>query len=172
MRAIRFVRNSAEREDVMGNKTKTNLIVAAFSFLIACGCFVMMSNETDYHIDEPEIEFSEDNGYEELEDSRIKIHAFTGVTVPHGGVVKGVDLSNDESNHYNEVISIYLSNGLLVYESDCLSPGECVEEALFDDAERPGKYNGVAVYSFYTRNENKFVNRCEIPIEINYVDFG
>lgn len=128
----------------------------------------------NYTSQERAIEFEGDNGYSEFDNNNVKIDAVTGIAIYPDGTCPNIDISNDESNNYDEVVEIYLNDGTRLFKTDYLTPGDKLDSVVLNtnSIPHPGVYKGVAVYSFYTKDSHSFVNSCEIPIEINFVNIG
>ena len=147
-----------------------NKIVIIFIVTFICAMwFCATLNNSEQVSVEPDIKFTDDLGYEPPEEQKkVKIEAKTGIYLKYGKLLQSVDFINLSENKYDMKILIYLGDGTLLYESDFLSPGHVISEAMFRTVPKRGTYkNSLIVYKFYSSDEKHvYISQCETPIEI------
>ena len=147
-----------------------NKIVIIFTVTFICAMwFCATLNNSEQVSVEPDIKFTDDLGYEPPEEQKkVKIEAKTGICLKYGELLQSVDFINLSENKYDMKILIYLGDGTLLYESDYLSPGHSISEAMFRAVPKRGTYeNSLIVYKFYSSDEKHlYVSQCEMPIVI------
>lgn len=134
--------------------------------------FCSTTNISEQTSVEPDIKFTDDLGYEQPEEQKkVKIEARTGIYLKYGKLLQSVDFINLSENKYDMKILIYLGDGTLLYESDYLSPGNSISEAMFRLVPERGAYtNSLIVYKFYSLDEkHRYASQCETPVEIKVV---
>ncbi len=101
------------------------------------------------------------------EANRISIPAVTGLVLNAGSICQTVNLHNPSENSCFFIISIYLSDDTLVYQSDYLAPSERVTEIELNQELQRGVYrNCRMVYSCYSLDNKSPLNSGETIIEI------
>ena len=147
-----------------------NKIVIIFTVTFICAMwFCATLNNSEQVSVEPDIKFTDDLGYEPPEEQKkVKIEAKTGIYLKYGKLLQSVDFINLSENKYDMKILIYLGDGTLLYESDFLSPGHVISEAMFRTVPKRGTYkNSLIVYKFYSSDDKHlYVSQCEMPIVI------
>lgn len=104
----------------------------------------------------------------ERQDNTITIPGMTGITMKSGQLQQTVDFYNPEQNACYFVLSLYLSDDTLIYQSDFLAPGEHITEIVLNQALRRGVYGKCRlVYECFTLDNLCQLNTGEVVLEIN-----
>lgn len=137
------------------------VIVALFLILRACNYNPGYTEPTDESTSKP-LDFTPIG-----ESNRISIPAVTGLAFNAGSIHQMVNLHNPSENFCFFIISIYLSDGTLIYQSDYLAPSERLTEIELNQVLRRGIYrNCRMVYSCYSLDNKSPLNSGETIIEI------
>ncbi len=137
------------------------VIIALFLILRACNYNSGYNKSTDESTSKP-LDFVPIG-----EANRITIPAVTGLALNAGSIHQTVNLHNPSENSCFFVISIYLSDDTLIYESDYLAPSEQLNEIELTQELQRGIYrNCRMVYSCYSLNDKTPLNSGETIIEI------
>lgn len=98
----------------------------------------------------------------------ITIPAVTGINLKSGQLQQKVEFYNPKENQCYFVISIYLSDDTLIYESNYLAPAETITEINLLQTLKKGTYkNCRIVYNCYTLDSKAALNSGDVKIEIN-----
>lgn len=85
-----------------------------------------------------------------------------------GQIQQTVDFYNPEQNACSFVLSLYLSDDTLIYQSDFLAPGEHIVEITLNQALQQGVYGKCRlVYECFTLDNKCPLNTGEVVLEIN-----
>lgn len=85
-----------------------------------------------------------------------------------GQLEQTVDFYNPEDNNCFFVLSLYLSDNTLIYESDMLAPGERVKNiTLYQPLERGIYGNCKLVYNCFALDGETPLNGSNVVLEIN-----
>lgn len=104
----------------------------------------------------------------ERQDNTITIPGITGITMKSGQLQQTVDFHNPEQNACYFVLSLYLSDDTLIYQSDFLEPGEHITEIMLNQALQRGVYGKCRlVYECFTLDNKCALNTGEVILEIN-----
>ena len=104
----------------------------------------------------------------ERQDNTITIPGMTGITLKSGHLQQTVDFYNPEQNTCYFVLSLYLSDDTLIYQSDFLAPGEHITEIVLNQALQRGVYGKCRlVYECFTLDNKCALNTGEVILEIN-----
>ena len=104
----------------------------------------------------------------ERQDNTITIPGMTGITMKSGQLQQTVDFHNPEQNACYFVLSLYLSDDTLIYQSDFLAPGEHISEITLNQALQRGVYGKCRlVYECFTLDNKCALNTGEVILEIN-----
>ena len=104
----------------------------------------------------------------ECADNTITIPGMTGITMKSGQLQQTVDFYNPEQNACCFVLSLYLSDDTLIYQSDFLAPGEHISEITLNQALQRGVYGKCRlVYECFTLDNKCALNTGEVILEIN-----
>lgn len=137
------------------------VIIALFLVLRACNYNTGYNESTDGSTSKP-LDFTPIG-----EENRITIPAVTGLALNAGSIHQTVNLHNPSENSCFFVISIYLSDGTLIYQSDYLAPSERLTEIELSQELQRGIYrNCRIVYSCYSLDNKTPLNSGETIIEI------
>lgn len=104
----------------------------------------------------------------DYEDKSITIPGVTGINLKAGQLEQTVDFFNPKNNPCYFVISLYLSDGTLIYKSDFLAPSERIQTIKLTQELKRGVYgNCRLVYDCYALNNKATLNSGEVKLEIN-----
>lgn len=104
----------------------------------------------------------------EQQDNMIVIPGMTGLNMKAGQLQQTVDFFNPEKNKCYFVLSLYLSDDSLIYQSDYLAPGEHITDISLKQELQRGVYrNCRLVYACFTLDEKRPLNTGEVILEIN-----
>ena len=104
----------------------------------------------------------------ERQDNTITIPGMTGITMKSGQLQQTVDFYNPEQNACYFVLSLYLSDDTLIYQSDFLAPGEHISEIVLNQVLQRGVYGKCRlVYECFTLDNKCALNTGEVILEIN-----
>lgn len=102
------------------------------------------------------------------EERRIKIPAVTGINLKAGQLRQTVDFHNPKENDCYFVLSLYLSDDTLIYQSDMLAPSEQISEIeLLQELQRGIYRNCRLVYSCFALDGKTKLNGSNVVLEIN-----
>lgn len=137
------------------------VIIALFLILRACNFNSGYNESTDENTPKP-LDFTPIG-----EENRITIPAVTGLALTASSVHQTVNLHNPSENSCFFVISIYLSDDTLIYQSDYLAPAERLNEIELNQELPRGIYqNCRMVYACYSLDKKTPLNSGETIIEI------
>lgn len=98
----------------------------------------------------------------------ITIPGMTGITLQSGRLEQAVDFHNPKENTCYFVLSLYLSDDTLIYQSDYLAPGERITEIKLTQPLQRGIYGKCRlVYECFTLDKKYALNTGEVVLEIN-----
>lgn len=101
------------------------------------------------------------------QENTITIPGMTGIVMKSGQLEQTVDFYNPEQNACYFVLSLYLSNNTLIYQSDFLAPGEHITEITLCQALQRGVYGKCRlVYECFTLDNKCPLNTGEVVLEI------
>ena len=104
----------------------------------------------------------------EQQNNTIKIPGMTGIVMQSGQLEQTVDFHNPEENACYFVLSLYLSDDTLIYQSDYLAPGERITEIVLNQTLQRGVYGKCRlVYQCFTLDNKYALNTGEVVLEIN-----
>lgn len=137
------------------------VIIALFLVLRACNYNPGYNEPTDESTSKP-LDFTPIG-----ESNRITIPAVTGLALNAGSIHQMVNLHNPSENTCFFIISVYLSDDTLIYQSDYLAPSERLTEIELKQELMRGIYrNCRMVYSCYSLDDKSPLNSGETIIEI------
>ncbi len=145
------------------------IVLLIILIVIIClrGCGIDKKRGIDRSL--PSLDFESDNGYTPQRSSGgIDIPATTGFVFAHGKTAQDTSFHNPDSNPCAFLITVYLSDGTVVYQSEMIYPGVSVNSIELSTVLQPGTYaNALLVYDCYELGANPTpITRCELPIEI------
>lgn len=154
-----------------GSKALTPIFIVLLIILIVVLCLRGCGADNKQSIDRslPSLDFESDNGYTPQRSSvGIDIPATTGFIFTHGKTTQDTSFHNPDGNPCAFLITVYLSDGTVVYRSELIYPGESVDGIELSSVLQPGTYmNALLVYDCYELGDNPMpITRCELPIEI------
>ena len=141
------------------------IIVAVITML----CVTSQRGHKDTAPDIPDLSFDGDIGYSsEQSDNDVVVHATTGFVFTADSLNQEVNIENPTQNTCEFVVSIYLGDGTMLYQSERIRPGDCITDIQITQTLKMGVYkNSVIAYSFYNAdNSDTVMSQCEFPIEI------
>lgn len=97
------------------------------------------------------------------------IPAMTGIELTSGTLEQDIQLYNPDENPCVFVVSLYLGDGTLLFQTDPIHPGCTTEAATLTRVLEEGRYkNAMLIYDCYSADGNMTpLTRCELIIEIN-----
>lgn len=149
------------------------IIIVAIVFMLR-GCVSDNEASGSYRAPLPEKIFEDtDNGFISGDiGNGISIPATTGIVLVGGEYTQSLVLRNPEANDCVFVISLYLSDGTLLFKSEPLRPSDSIAEIVLNSTLSVGTYqNAVFIYDCYTNDSYmNAISRCEFPIEIKVIE--
>lgn len=140
------------------------LVIAIIIILRSCNSIVPPNNEQSTETSST-LDFTP---YSEYKDKSISIPGVTGLNFKSGQLQQIVDFYNPENNSCYFVISLYLSDGTLIYQSDYLAPSEHINEINLTQKLQRGLYgNCRLLYNCYSLDSKAKLNSGEVKLEIN-----
>ena len=104
----------------------------------------------------------------ERQENNIIIPGMTGIVMKSGQLEQTVDFYNPTQNACYFVLSLYLSDDTLIYQSDFLAPGEHITEIMLNQPLQWGVYGKCRlVYECFTLDNKCALNTGEVILEIN-----
>lgn len=102
----------------------------------------------------------------------IDIPGFDAMNLKAGATGQSVNLFNPEQNNCYFKVSILLSDGTVLWESDLLEPGKAVYEININQALEAGEYeNAVLKYQCFAMDaEQTPLNGSEIKLTLNVIE--
>lgn len=98
----------------------------------------------------------------------ITIPGIDGLNLKAGQLQQQVDFCNPSQNKCYFQISLFLSDGTLMWKSDYIAPSEEISEiTLFKELQRGLYKNCRLVYDCYSLNDKSQLNSGEVKLEIN-----
>lgn len=98
----------------------------------------------------------------------ITIPGIDGLNLKAGQLNQLVDFCNPSQNKCYFQISLFLSDGTLMWKSDYIAPSEEISEiTLFKELQRGLYKNCRLVYDCYSLNDKSQLNSGEVKLEIN-----
>ena len=112
------------------------------------------------------LEFEE---YQDYKNQSISIPGMNGIYLKANQTKQTVDFFNPEENQCYFIISLYLSDGTLIYKSDYIEPGERITDIELLQTLKKGIYKNCTLnYDCFTLNDNKSrLNGSTVKLEIN-----
>lgn len=105
--------------------------------------------------------------YNNTEDT-ITIPGIDGLNLKAGQLQQQVDFCNPSQNKCYFQISLFLSDGTLMWKSDYIAPSEEISEiTLFEELQRGLYKNCRLVYDCYSLNDKSQLNSGDVKLEIN-----
>lgn len=89
----------------------------------------------------------------EDENPSIAIPGYEGITLKAGTRKQDVALNNPETNTCYFLISLYLEDGTLLWQSEYLAPGEVSENIVLSQKLEPGTYKALLHYDCFRMNQ-------------------
>ena len=133
-------------------------------------CIRDSGNDTGYTPSLPDININGDLDYENRQTGGIAIPTSQGYNLLHGQTEQEINLSNPSANTCDFIISIYLSDGTLLYQSDRVAPGESLTEITILQRLQSGIYrNSIIVYDCYKHGTQEPITRIEVVVELNCI---
>lgn len=150
-------------------KSKKKTIIAIVAILILLLCPLVIRDDVRRNF-LPDLTFDEDDGKNETQEADSAIIDYVGgFTAIDGSYPENLSFHNSAKNKCNFIVSLYLSDGTLVYKTDEIEPGgEEVAGRLFTKLDKGTYENVLLCYDCYDDTLNP-VGRCEFTIKIRSV---
>lgn len=101
-------------------------------------------------------------------ENTITIPGIDGLNLKAGQLQQQVEFYNPSENKCYFQISLFLSDGTLIWKSDYIEPSRKISEITLDKELQRGLYkNCRVVYDCYSLNEKSQLNSGEVKLEIN-----
>ena len=120
----------------------------------------------------PTIRFNGNDGYNsggsKSGSNGMKLQAVSGLVLKQGELEQNVKFANYKDNKFAFRLSMYLSDGTLLYESDYVNPGSELRHIKMSKGLNAGLYsNALLVYRVYSTDDaHTEITQCEFPMEI------
>jgi len=102
------------------------------------------------------------------EKGKINIPGFTGIYLTPGQLNQKVNFYNPDGNNCYFVLSLYLSDDTMIWESDYIAPGETITDITLLEPLQKGLYqNCVLRYQCFSLSDKTELNGTTQRIEIN-----
>lgn len=106
--------------------------------------------------------------YEEYKNQSISIPGTSGIALAANTITQTVDFYNPQENQCYFVISLYLSDGTMIYKSDYIEPGERITDIELLQTLKQGIYKNCTLnYDCFTLANKSRLNGSTIKLEIN-----
>lgn len=104
----------------------------------------------------------------EQQGDTISLPGMTEITLQSGQLEQVVDFHNPEDNTCYFVLSLYLSDDTLIYQSGYLAPGERITEIKLNQTLQRGVYGKCRlVYQCFTLDNKSALNTGVVVLKIN-----
>ena len=104
----------------------------------------------------------------EQQGDTISLPGMTEITLQSGQLEQVVDFHNPKENACYFVLSLYLSDDTLIYQSDYLAPGERITDIVLKQTLQRGVYGKCRlVYQCFTLDNKSALNTGVVVLKIN-----
>lgn len=147
------------------------LLLALFSTMIVVKILnnkqsVVYNNLTDF----PDMSFNGELDFEGDASCGIEIPASRGYNLLHSQTEQDIKFSNPNGNKCDFIISIYLSDGTIIYRSERIKPGVVISKVTLLQTLQAGVYKNVVVtYDCYQCGTQVPITRVETVVELNCI---
>lgn len=167
------------KEDSRENrKRNVGIVLLLVSFFMVVGGWIavcFMQNPPFSFNNTQELREDSSENTQELDftphstDSReIKIPSTNGIQMVSGQIEQTVDFYNPASNHCYFKLSLYLSDGTLIYQSKLIAPDERITQIELLQKLQSGVYRNCQLkYQCYSVKDNTELSGADIKLEIN-----
>lgn len=117
----------------------------------------------------PALEFGDSNGREGFggDATGMKLTATSGFIFVANQIDQDAKFANSADNPYPFKVTLYLSDGTIVYESGYVYPDDCISKIRLNQRLSTGVYKkALMVYRIYSPDLQKAISQYEFPIEI------
>lgn len=117
----------------------------------------------------PALEFGDSNGREGFggDATGMKLTATSGFVFVANQIDQDAKFVNSADNPYPFKVTLYLSDGTIVYESGYVYPDDCISKIRLNQRLSTGVYKkALMVYRIYSPDLQKAISQYEFPIEI------
>lgn len=117
----------------------------------------------------PALEFGENNGHEGFggDTTGMKLSATSGFVFVADQIDQNAKFANAADNPYPFKVTLYLSDGTVIYESGYVHPDDCISKIRLNQKLSAGVYKkALMVYRIYSPDLQKAISQYEFPIEI------
>lgn len=164
---------------LLGKRTiRRNVVIVILFFVLLLLLLNRCSNFSEPKSRQPGVDriftgagTSGDVGYTPASSTSITLYGTNGIVIRQGAERQDVVLSNPSGNNCFLIISIYLGDGTLLYESGSIAPGFTEQIINLLCNLQCGVYRGaLMVYRFYDLEDPTIqIGMCEVPIEIQVI---
>lgn len=154
------------------NSKKKLIIFLLLLLLIAVGWFLYKNFKEDTLVKPVETEGQTWNGKkkEQIDTNResIAIPGYDTISLKSGTLYQSVNLYNPDLNNCYFKMSLILPDGIKVWESKLIEPGNGLYNIMLDKKIEPGEYeNTILKYECFTLDENRSaLNGSEIKLKL------
>lgn len=140
------------------------LLIMLLLLFKSCGNTPPLSNDdTETKQEEKTLDFIPAS-----EKGKINIPGYEGIYLMPGQLNQKVSFYNPDTNNCYFVISLYLSDDTLIYESDYIAPGEKITDITLLKSLQQGLYNNCHLrYRCFTLTDKTEINGSTQTIKIN-----
>ena len=147
-----------------------SIVVAAIILILCLRSCECNTADVQLPIDDVTILTDGELDYIPFEDNKgtIQIPVVTGMSLKAFSLEQSVDFYNPKVNNCFFIISLYLSDGTLIYQSDMIAPDEHIKDITLLQELNRGKYrNCKLVYNCVALDGVTPLNGSNVVIEIN-----
>jgi len=139
------------------------IILILMLFLRSCQCGKPPPNINET-TESKTLDFTSNNE----SNTSIIIPGVNGINMKSGQLEQKVDFYNPDENNCLFLITLYLSDDTLIWQSDLIRPSEHITQITLKQKLQRGLYrNCRLVYDCYTLDEKNILNGGQVKIEIN-----
>lgn len=155
--------NAKIKQIIFITVTALIIILILILFLRSCQC-----GKPPPNINEPTESKTLDFTSNNESNTSIIIPGVNGINIKSGQLEQKVDFYNPDENNCLFLISLYLSDDTLIWQSDLIRPSEHITQITLKQKLQRGLYrNCRLVYDCYTFDEKNILNGGQVKIEIN-----
>jgi len=140
------------------------VVLCAVFFLLRGGDGSPADSQSETETSGKTLDFTPKDG----EGKSIQIPAVTGINLKSEQLEQNVDFYNPSGNNCYFVLSLYLSDDTLIYQSDKIAPSEHITDITLLQALQRGVYGHCRlVYHCYAMDGETPLNGTDVVLEIN-----
>lgn len=155
------------------HKKRIITVVCIFAVMLLLLFFLLKSCDTHPSSTEPKEKETKSLDFIPADDStdeRITIPGISGLYMKCGQLNQTVDFYNPDKNNCLFKISLCLSDGTLLFESDYIKPGEHLSDIVITESLKQGLYqNCILFYNCFSIDGKTQYNGSQFKVEINSI---